>query len=228
MDWILVIVSIGLILWIGRVLLTKYPKGTMSYVVKVLLGGALIGVSGCAVYHFGDYHHRHMDGIKGLIEPYCVLEKYGHNSDCFICEVCDKIGFTPYVIGETHKDGDIWDIDARHQPVREAEEDNDVDNAGESTTQDNSPADNQNNGGSTVATPYVPPTPSIDVDVSSSNEPTRCPTCNGSTVCTSCRGNGGSWQHTGYYTGDDSKSWIDCPSCRGSGKCYMCYGKGHL
>jgi hypothetical protein len=56
----------------------------------------------------------------------------------------------------------------------------------------------------------------------------RCKTCGGSGVCSSCHGRGGSWQYTGYYVGDDSKSWISCPSCNGSGRCFMCHGSGRF
>lgn len=56
----------------------------------------------------------------------------------------------------------------------------------------------------------------------------RCKTCGGSGACTSCGGRKGSWQSTGYYVGDDSKSWIPCSSCNGSGHCFMCRGTGRF
>ena len=62
----------------------------------------------------------------------------------------------------------------------------------------------------------------------SSSAYTKCTSCNGSGVCSGCHGKKGSWQRTGYYVGDGSKSWIDCGSCRGSGKCPICYGRGKL
>lgn len=61
---------------------------------------------------------------------------------------------------------------------------------------------------------------------SSSSTHTTCRICNGTGVCTSCRGTGGEWRDTGYYTGSGSKSWIECPSCRGNKKCFNCYGTG--
>ena len=54
----------------------------------------------------------------------------------------------------------------------------------------------------------------------------RCRTCNGSGVCTSCRGRGGEWRDTGYYTGSNVKSWISCGSCSGNGRCFNCHGSG--
>lgn len=56
----------------------------------------------------------------------------------------------------------------------------------------------------------------------------RCKTCGGSGICSSCGGRKGSWQDTGYYVGDGSKSWIPCGSCNGSGKCFMCHGTGRF
>ena len=55
---------------------------------------------------------------------------------------------------------------------------------------------------------------------------TTCRICGGSGTCTSCGGQGGSWADTGYYTGSNSKSWIDCSSCRGSKRCFNCHGSG--
>lgn len=56
----------------------------------------------------------------------------------------------------------------------------------------------------------------------------HCKICGGSGTCASCSGRKGSWQDTGYYVGDGSKSWIPCSSCRGTGRCYMCHGTGRL
>lgn len=53
-----------------------------------------------------------------------------------------------------------------------------------------------------------------------------CRICAGSGVCTSCHGTGGEWRDTGYYTGSNSKSWINCPSCRGNKRCFNCHGTG--
>lgn len=61
---------------------------------------------------------------------------------------------------------------------------------------------------------------------SSSSTYTTCSTCGGSGVCTSCHGTGGSWKDTGYYIGEDIKSWINCPSCNGNKRCFMCHGRG--
>lgn len=55
-----------------------------------------------------------------------------------------------------------------------------------------------------------------------------CSGCGGSGICTSCRGTGGSWQSTGYYTGSGSKTWIQCGVCHGSGRCGVCHGTGKL
>ena len=57
---------------------------------------------------------------------------------------------------------------------------------------------------------------------------TKCTTCNGTGVCTGCGGRRGEWRDTGYYTGNNTKTWIDCGSCRGSGRCGVCYGRGKL
>lgn len=62
----------------------------------------------------------------------------------------------------------------------------------------------------------------------SGSSDSRCSICGGSGVCSSCNGRGGSWQDTGYYIGEDSKSWIPCPSCNGSKQCFNCYGRGRL
>lgn len=55
---------------------------------------------------------------------------------------------------------------------------------------------------------------------------TTCRICGGSGVCTSCHGSGGEWRDTGYYTGENVKSWIDCPSCHGNKRCFNCHGTG--
>ena len=62
----------------------------------------------------------------------------------------------------------------------------------------------------------------------SSPSGSRCTICGGTGVCTSCNGRGGSWQDTGYYIGEDIKSWINCGSCNGSKKCFNCYGTGRM
>ncbi len=61
---------------------------------------------------------------------------------------------------------------------------------------------------------------------SSSSSSSTCRICGGSGTCTSCHGQGGSWQDTGYYTGSGNKSWINCPSCNGSKRCFNCHGTG--
>lgn len=55
---------------------------------------------------------------------------------------------------------------------------------------------------------------------------TTCRICGGSGVCTSCGGTGGSWKETGYYTGTDTRTWINCGSCRGNKRCFNCHGTG--
>ena len=77
-----------------------------------------------------------------------------------------------------------------------------------------------NNSGSTY-------TPNHNSNSSENSKRTTCRICGGTGVCTSCHGKGGEWRNTGYYTGANSKSWIDCPSCRGNKKCFNCYGKGY-
>lgn len=57
---------------------------------------------------------------------------------------------------------------------------------------------------------------------------TTCKSCNGTGICSSCRGQGGKIENTGYYAGNGSQSWINCGSCSGSGKCPICYGRGKL
>ena len=47
-------------------------------------------------------------------------------------------------------------------------------------------------------------------------------------VCPRCHGSKGTWEDTGYYTGSNTKSWINCPACNGSGKCSICFGRGKL
>lgn len=56
----------------------------------------------------------------------------------------------------------------------------------------------------------------------------KCRTCGGSGVCTSCGGRGGEWRSAGYYTGDATKTWIECPSCHGNKRCFNCYGTGRI
>lgn len=63
---------------------------------------------------------------------------------------------------------------------------------------------------------------------SSSSSRSTCSICGGSGICTSCNGRGGKWEDTGYYIGEDIKSWINCPSCNGSKKCFNCYGSGKM
>jgi hypothetical protein len=70
--------------------------------------------------------------------------------------------------------------------------------------------------------------PSSGGSYNNSTTNNRCKTCGGSGVCSSCGGRKGSWQDTGYYVGDGSKSWIPCPSCNGSGRCFMCHGSGRF
>ena len=62
----------------------------------------------------------------------------------------------------------------------------------------------------------------------SSSRYTKCTSCNGTGVCSSCGGRKGSWNDTGYYTGNDVKTWINCGSCGGSGRCPICHGRGRL
>lgn len=57
---------------------------------------------------------------------------------------------------------------------------------------------------------------------------TTCTSCNGTGVCSGCGGTKGKWMDTGYYAGNNARSWIDCGSCRGSGRCPICYGRGKL
>lgn len=71
------------------------------------------------------------------------------------------------------------------------------------------------------------PTPNNNNSYSSPSSHT-CSICGGSGVCTSCNGRGGSWQDTGYYIGEEIKSWINCGSCNGSKKCFNCYGTGKM
>jgi len=78
-----------------------------------------------------------------------------------------------------------------------------------------------NNGGSSVGS-------GTTGSSSRSSIYTKCTSCNGTGICTGCGGKRGSWQDTGYYIGEDIRSWIDCGSCRGSGRCSICRGTGRL
>jgi hypothetical protein len=73
---------------------------------------------------------------------------------------------------------------------------------------------------------YVGGNPLNNNGSSSSSLYNTCRICGGSGTCTSCHGQGGSWQDTGYYTGSGSKSWINCPSCNGTKRCFNCHGTG--
>jgi hypothetical protein len=73
---------------------------------------------------------------------------------------------------------------------------------------------------------YVGGNPLNNNGSSSSSLYSTCRICGGSGTCTSCHGQGGSWQDTGYYTGSGSKSWINCPSCNGTKRCFNCHGTG--
>lgn len=57
---------------------------------------------------------------------------------------------------------------------------------------------------------------------------TKCNSCNGTGICSGCRGERGEFKDTGYYAGNGSKTWVNCGSCKGSGKCPICYGRGKL
>ena len=50
-----------------------------------------------------------------------------------------------------------------------------------------------------------------------------CKYCNGTGVCTRCRGKCGEWKWV--YNSD---SWIECGSCNGNGRCSICRGTGRL
>lgn len=63
-------------------------------------------------------------------------------------------------------------------------------------------------------------------NTNNSSKRKRCSECGGSTICSRCHGEGGSWENTGYYTGSGTKSWINCPRCGGSTKCFLCRGTG--
>ncbi|MDE7159820.1 MAG: hypothetical protein K2O24_03105 [Muribaculaceae bacterium] len=72
---------------------------------------------------------------------------------------------------------------------------------------------------------YVPGVPANSSGNGSSTY-TTCRICNGTGVCTSCHGKGGSWANTGYYTGSGNQSWITCGSCNGNKSCFNCHGTG--
>ena len=59
----------------------------------------------------------------------------------------------------------------------------------------------------------------------SSTRKSHCPSCNGTGICTSCKGAGGYWDYYGYSA---DKIWRKCTSCNGTGRCFNCYGSGHL
>lgn len=72
---------------------------------------------------------------------------------------------------------------------------------------------------------YVPPS-SSNSPSSSGGVYSTCRICGGSGVCTSCNGRGGEFRDTGYYSGTNTKSWINCPSCNGNKRCFNCHGTG--
>lgn len=232
MDYILTILFFVTIIWgftklKDNLLRTWIRIGLYIWTSLLTIGGAW-----AAIYHFGGYHEHHLSGIgsnesdKFYSKPSCCLEEWGYCKECLICIISDMIGCPPYQIGERHDPRSEYDKDYRKPSKTKIKERIEElrDKPSDNNETDNTKSQ-QNNIIHTDS--YITPTPIID-DNTYDNTPTRCSTCGGSGVCTSCRGKGGKFEDTGYYTGEYSPSWIPCPSCNGSRKCYMCYGTGHL
>ena len=67
-------------------------------------------------------------------------------------------------------------------------------------------------------------TPSYNTNQSSSTQVVthrQCAGCNGSGMCTMCKGKG-------WYKNIYSGTVESCSSCGGSGRCKVCHGKGHV
>ncbi len=62
----------------------------------------------------------------------------------------------------------------------------------------------------------------------SSSSGRSCRGCNGTGVCSMCRGKGAYGYSTGTYTGKDTYGSSTCQGCNGSGKCKVCHGRGSL
>mgnify|MGYP002678529065 FL=1 len=63
---------------------------------------------------------------------------------------------------------------------------------------------------------------------SSGRSSTRCRSCGGTGLCTTCNGQGGYWEEVGYLTGTPNKKYITCPVCRGTKHCGVCRGVGSI
>lgn len=232
MDYILTILFFAILIWGFTKLKDTLLRAWMRIGLYVCTAILAIGGAWAAIYHFGGYHEHHREkwayeGDTRYLKHTCCLEDWGSCPDCLICEIVDDLlGCPPYQIGERHDPRSEYDKDygkpsktkikERFEEIRDK-------------ASDNNETDNTNNQGENIIIPTPTPTPTPDFDDNTyDNTPTRCSTCGGSGVCTSCQGKGGHFEDTGYYIGEYSPSWIPCPSCNGSRKCYMCYGTGYL